>query len=1006
MFGLDCMTIWRRPLTDFEVTTIFNDFTGLEFPFLGGPFSLIFQANLINDPDKPVVLGSGFQLWSATPLFDGDTGVFTLNMDLLFSGNPSSRGFAWTAENFFDKVLFAQHDNVVQYWNPPLPNLALPIPGLPVNDDMWDGVTVFFDHVVLWKSDRLKWSDRNDFTLWIPVDRTIVSTILTITDDFVQPAPGGTVTVTVSDPVTEVISISLSGDLDFGSVPVGTSDDTVLTITNSGTVPLVVSGISLPAGFSGSFSGTIPVNGSVPVIITFSPEEAIDYDGVITVASNATFGSGSIPVTGSGSGTTRLISLGGVLAFSNVVIGRSLVSSLTIENFGNANLTVTSITLPSGFSGSFAGVIAAGDRQIVPITFTPSAVLNYGGNISVASDATGGTSTIPISGAGRSSITNRIFLTDNGSLQFGDVPTGTTPTGTLRIYNVSSSHTQRVVGISLPGGYTGSFVGNIAANSFQDVTITFSPVDGIDYNGVITVAIQNTNAGGTKTLAVSGTGVESGKVISLSGSLDFGEVFLNTSVGSILKISNIGDTPLTVTSLAYPSGFSGAFAGTIAPGGFKNVLVTFQPTLAIDYTGNVTVTSDADSGTPTRALSGTGVEIPVPTSLQVGQFVAIADGNGGFNYYTVVSMTGASVVLQLLDLTGITAPGTVITAGNQIFSVDANEAGETRVVGSVNGPIFRVLPQGDYAYIFKERSISSMQYTGLGNGTFFIHPEVSGEGMISRNAICNINDGRIVFLGHKELYSYNGGPNPVAVCQQTIRQLYRELDRTRLHQILLFNNEQVNEVWVSYPTIGGGFRVMIWNYVEDTASFDDYDQTLVFSAFGLVDWSGDPSWGSLPDSLTWNSIDPGITWDDMTGASIDHLAVMASEDGQIRVWGTRYAREGAGYLTLSESMDFDLGDGDAWKYVDAVKLGLNIRVPEDTSRLMYIQVGCRADLNNAEITWTAPISILVNGHATTPVKVNPGGAGRYMRVRFYAQDPDVQWAVSSFEILARMGGTY
>jgi len=53
--------------------------------------------------------------------------------------------------------------------------------------------------------------------------------------------------------------------------------------------------------------------------------------------------------------------------------------------------------------------------------------------------------------------------------------------------------------------------------------------------------------------------------------------------------------------------------------------------------------------------------------------------------------------------------------------VDANEAGETRVIGSdVNGSIFNIVVLGDYAYIFKERSIQVMQYVGVTSGTFFI----------------------------------------------------------------------------------------------------------------------------------------------------------------------------------------------------------------------------------------------------------------------------------------------
>lgn len=1007
-FDADDVTVYGRDLSASEVGVIFNNGATVLSTSTSEPFNLIFQGSLINDPAKPLVLGAGSRLMTADRLFDGSTNTFSATTTDLYAGLPLTTGYNWIADNFFDKLIFAQHDNTTQYWQPPLPMLARDLPGLPTADANWDGTVTFFDHVMLWKNDRLKWSDKGDFSLWIPVNQTVVSGIFTTVSDFVQPAPGGQVTVTIENPVAAVISISLAGSLDFGDVDLGDTAQNILTIVNSGTAPLTVTGLTLPPAFSGAFIGTIQPNQSAPVVITFAPTAAIDYSGNISVASNATTGTHVIPVTGTGSGDIASIALSGTLAFGSIVKNRTIDSALIIKNVGTADLHVTGLSLPSGFTGSFAGTVAAGASQVVTITFSPVAVLSYGGVIQVASDASSGQSTISVTGNGVNNINHGVFVTDNGSLQFGTVAVGDTPTGTLRIYNTGTDHWS-VVGISYPAGFTGAFSGSINPGTFQDVTVTFTPTDGVFYGGTVTVALnKNLNAGSASpTLQVSGTGAASGKVIVLTGGLDFGDVVVNSFVQAILKISNTGTDDLTVSSITYPTGFTGAFAGVIAAGSFKNVFVTFAPTDAIDYSGTITVNSDKTSGTATIPASGTGTPIPAPQTLEAGQFVAIQDTQDGlayYDFYTVISMSNTTLVLQRLDLTGATPSGDTIAAGAEIFSVDANEAGETRVVGSVNGPIYKILPQGDYAYIFKERGILSIQYTGLGNGTFFIHPEVTGEGMIGRNAGINLKDGRMAFLGHRELYTYNGGPQIIPVAQQVTRQLFKELDRTRLDSILLFDNEDFNELWVSYPIPGGGFRVMIWNYVEDTASFDDYPTGLQFTAFGLADWVADPAWLSFADVTTWDDLTQ--RWEDLVSASNFHLTLMGSADGNLRVWGLNYNREGSGYHSVSETIDFDLGDGDVWKYVDVIKLGLQIPQPDTTERLLWVQVGQRADLNDADITWTQPQSILVNGHAPTPVKVNPGGAGRYLRIRFYSDDPDVQWQVSSFELICRMGGSY
>lgn len=102
--------------------------------------------------------------------------------------------------------------------------------------------------------------------------------------------------------VLEDRGISLSGNLAFGSVMVGTSAQRTLTINSTGTTNLTVSNISCPAGFSGNWSGTIAAGGSQNVIITFSPTALISYGGSIMVNSDATVGTDSVIASGIGSG--------------------------------------------------------------------------------------------------------------------------------------------------------------------------------------------------------------------------------------------------------------------------------------------------------------------------------------------------------------------------------------------------------------------------------------------------------------------------------------------------------------------------------------------------------------------------------------------------------------------------------------------------------------------------------------------------------------------------------
>jgi len=69
-----------------------------------------------------------------------------------------------------------------------------------------------------------------------------------------------------------------------------------------------------------------------------------------------------------------------------------------------------------------------------------------------------------------------------------------------------------------------------------------------------------------------------------------------------------------VTSVTYPTGFSGTFAsGTIPANGSQAVTVTFAPTAAQGYSGNITVTGNQATGTNSIAVSGTGIATPTFT---------------------------------------------------------------------------------------------------------------------------------------------------------------------------------------------------------------------------------------------------------------------------------------------------------------------------------------------------------------------------------------------------------
>jgi hypothetical protein len=96
-------------------------------------------------------------------------------------------------------------------------------------------------------------------------------------------------------------SIRLDGSVSFPSLPVGSSTNGWLSISNAGNSTLTITGIIYPAGFSGSsWTGAIPPEASILLPVTFSPTTQNVYGGDILVGSDAFDGNYTLPVSGAG----------------------------------------------------------------------------------------------------------------------------------------------------------------------------------------------------------------------------------------------------------------------------------------------------------------------------------------------------------------------------------------------------------------------------------------------------------------------------------------------------------------------------------------------------------------------------------------------------------------------------------------------------------------------------------------------------------------------------------
>jgi len=152
----------------------------------------------------------------------------------------------------------------------------------------------------------------------------------------------------------------------------------------------------------------------------------------------------------------------------------------------------------------------------------------------------------------------------------------------------------------------------ISAGDYFDFNIQFRPTEEKNYTGTITVENNADNADSqNSSIQVFGTGIPvepTESIISLSGNLDFQEVLVDETASRNLIISNTGNAGFTVTSISTPEGFSSNFSGTIPPNSSIEAPISFSPTSAQNYGGELIVNSNAtnNDGNNTYNISGIG----------------------------------------------------------------------------------------------------------------------------------------------------------------------------------------------------------------------------------------------------------------------------------------------------------------------------------------------------------------------------------------------------------------
>jgi len=505
------------------------------------------------------------------------------------------------------------------------------------------------------------------------------SDIITIDSDDPD-EPQVTVSVSGTGAAPEIELLVLPASLSFDIVPVSESSQKTFTIRNTGTAVLNITSITAPDGFTvvPSTPFSVPANDSRIVTVTFSPTDAKSYSGNITIDSDDP-DEPQVFVSVSGTGVpvpaTDIEVVPASLSFDIVTVSESSQKTFTIKNTGNVVLNVSGITAPDGFTvdKSTPFTVSENDIQVVTVTFSPTDVKSYSGDITIDSDDPDEPQVfVSVSGTGEPAPEIEVLP---ASLSFGSVTVYASSQKTFTIKNTGTA-VLNISGITVPDGFNVdiSTPFTVSANESQVVTVTFSPTDVKSYSGNITINSDDSDEPQVF-VSVSGTGVPAPEIEVVPASLSFGSVTVSASSQKTFLIKNTGTAVLNVTSITAPDGFTlyPSTDFTVPENSNRVVTVTFSPTDVKSYSGNITINSD-DSDEPQVfvSVSGTGAPPPAP-EIEVSPASLPFDSVKVLEYpqktFTIKN-TGNAV----LNISGITTPEGFTVDKSTPFTVPANNS--------------------------------------------------------------------------------------------------------------------------------------------------------------------------------------------------------------------------------------------------------------------------------------------------------------------------------------------
>jgi len=420
--------------------------------------------------------------------------------------------------------------------------------------------------------------------------------------------------------------------------------------------------------------------------ITFKPDTAGAKNAAFSIGHNAS-GSPNI-VTLAGIGIAPIIAIDSPLVdFGSVTVGNYVNKTITISNMGSADLKITALS----FTGVDSSLFTFSPANTLPITvtpsnsttvtvrFTPTTTKSDSAMLRIVHNATGSPSLVQLVGSGV--VIAPVILIEPASLDFGDVDIDTFLTKKIKIKNIGNADL-RIDSLGF-----GKFVGgNTTLFNFDTLVITPITIVAGDSNifkirfvpgGVVgaksaELTIRHNAAGYTSIVPLTGIGTAAPFIVIDTPSINFGRIYVGDIGQGTLKIRNIGNADLIISTVSL-GGVDGSLFTVdtsvvsrlpiVVPArwGSTELAVNFIPKEGRDVSATFSVIHNAVGSPSTVQLVGTGLGAGVKMISSIDFGDVMVDSPKIINV-TVTNIGNINLIIS--DITFVGGDGSLFTLTN------------------------------------------------------------------------------------------------------------------------------------------------------------------------------------------------------------------------------------------------------------------------------------------------------------------------------------------------------